>query len=59
MSFLRSVLKAGGAAALPLNPQHARVLTSPDEFYETLLDGIARARRRVTLVSLYVGVGGK
>ena len=59
MSFLRSVLKAGGAAALPLNPQHARVLTSPDEFYETLLDGIARARRRVTLASLYVGDGGK
>ena len=57
--FRRALAKGGGAAPLPFDARRTRVLRSPDEFYQALLDGIARARRRVTLASLYVGDGHK
>mmetsp|Transcript_24137 Transcript_24137/g.62978 ORF Transcript_24137/g.62978 Transcript_24137/m.62978 type:complete len:520 (+) Transcript_24137:113-1672(+) len=36
-----------------------QVLETPAQFYSTLLEGITRADRRVTLASLYLGTGPK
>ncbi|GAA6047529.1 hypothetical protein JCM3770_005792 [Rhodotorula araucariae] len=47
------------SAGLPAFATHGetgvRVLYEPKEFYQTLLDKIARARRRIFIASLYVG----
>ncbi|GAA5841699.1 hypothetical protein JCM11251_007059 [Rhodosporidiobolus azoricus] len=46
-------------ASLPLFPtrgrEHVKVLYEPREFYETLLDRIKHAKRRIFIASLYVG----
>ena len=47
-------------ASLPrfvVNAASVRPLRSPQEFYNTLLDGCLKAHHRVTLASLYLGTG--
>lgn len=45
------------APRFALSGTQVRVLRSPTEFYETLLERSRTARRRVTLASLYLGTG--
>jgi phosphatidylserine/phosphatidylglycerophosphate/cardiolipin synthase-like enzyme len=43
--------------AFPVSSSAVRVLSSPAEFYDTLLDLSSRAEKRVLLSSLYLGTG--
>jgi phosphatidylserine/phosphatidylglycerophosphate/cardiolipin synthase-like enzyme len=43
--------------AFPVSSADVRVLSSPAEFYSTLLDLAGKAERRVVLSSLYLGTG--
>ncbi|XP_065349381.1 CDP-diacylglycerol--glycerol-3-phosphate 3-phosphatidyltransferase, mitochondrial isoform X2 [Cloeon dipterum] len=45
------------APKFSLSGSQVRVLRSPSEFYETLLERSRNAHRRVTLASLYLGTG--
>lgn len=48
-----------GLCALPVDPNCVTTLSSPTEFFERLLEGIAGAQNRVLLASLYIGTGEK
>ncbi|KAJ3160419.1 CDP-diacylglycerol--glycerol-3-phosphate 3-phosphatidyltransferase [Geranomyces michiganensis] len=39
----------------PANPEHIKILAQPSDFYKSLEDGIAKARNRIVLASLYLG----
>jgi len=43
--------------AFPISSSNVRVLSTPDEFYQTLLELSGRAEQRVVLSSLYLGTG--
>ncbi|KAJ3174914.1 CDP-diacylglycerol--glycerol-3-phosphate 3-phosphatidyltransferase [Geranomyces variabilis] len=39
----------------PANPAHVEILAQPADFFNSLADGIAKARKRIVLASLYLG----
>lgn len=41
----------------PINAQNIKILTEPQQFYNTLLNKCSTASERITLVSLYLGTG--
>nr|XP_023021088.1 CDP-diacylglycerol--glycerol-3-phosphate 3-phosphatidyltransferase, mitochondrial isoform X1 [Leptinotarsa decemlineata] len=45
------------APCFPVNANSIKIITDPDTFYKTLLDGCSFAKERITLVSLYLGNG--
>lgn len=45
--------------AFPLRSSDCATITSPTEFYETILENIENARSMITLTSLYIGTGEK
>lgn len=45
------------APCFPINPKCIRILSKPQEFYEEIIHNCREARRRITLVSLYLGNG--
>lgn len=46
---------ASQAPAFPISGDNIQVLSTPSEYFEALLDGIANARFRIVLASLYLG----
>ncbi|GAQ88412.1 Phosphatidylglycerolphosphate synthase [Klebsormidium nitens] len=46
---------ASQAPAFPINGDNIKVLSSPSEYFEALLEGITKARYRIVLASLYLG----
>ncbi|KAK4331958.1 CDP-diacylglycerol--glycerol-3-phosphate 3-phosphatidyltransferase [Rhodotorula toruloides] len=52
---LEETLDQGGLPCFPTRGENVRVLYEPAAFYRTLLDKVAKARRRIFIASLYVG----
>ncbi|CAM9891321.1 unnamed protein product [Chrysoparadoxa australica] len=46
-----------GLPILRARGEDMRVMTTPSEFYQALLDGISGARERITISALYLGTG--
>ncbi|KAK7571086.1 hypothetical protein V9T40_014690 [Parthenolecanium corni] len=45
--------------SFPVSGDQVSILHHPDEFHQTLIDLCSQAKRRISLVSLYLGVGEK
>ncbi|KAK7571209.1 hypothetical protein V9T40_014813 [Parthenolecanium corni] len=45
--------------SFPVSGDQVSILHQPDEFHQTLIDLCSQAKRRISLVSLYLGVGEK
>ncbi|CDR47358.1 RHTO0S14e02520g1_1 [Rhodotorula toruloides] len=52
---LEETLDQGGLPCFPTRGENVRVLYEPAAFYRTLLDKVAKARKRIFIASLYVG----
>uniref|UniRef100_T1J1T8 CDP-diacylglycerol--glycerol-3-phosphate 3-phosphatidyltransferase n=1 Tax=Strigamia maritima TaxID=126957 RepID=T1J1T8_STRMM len=48
---------ASHSPSFPIDGDRVTVLNSPKEFYQTILTQIRKAKRRITLSSLYLGTG--
>lgn len=52
LSFLFEV-----APCFSLNAKNIRIINEPTEFYESLLKNASQAKHRISLASLYLGIG--
>ncbi|CAH0564864.1 unnamed protein product [Brassicogethes aeneus] len=45
------------APCFPISTQNIRIITEPKQFYDAIIDNCKNAKKRITLVSLYLGNG--